>query len=137
MFDFLLRFNVRYCELYDRGFTSLGARGKTYQNPHLKQKILFRKKVQDIVQKERGQHRRRDSAKTPLTLSREACTRDSADSTPSEPVENDADVERVIDELFRRGISEDMVETHLDKDEESSAAFFLPLDQTFDRAGRK
>ena len=55
----------------------------------------------------------------------------------SDCTDNDTKVERVIDELFRRGISEEMVETHLDKDEESSAAFFLPLDQAFDRVGRK
>ena len=55
----------------------------------------------------------------------------------SDCTDNDTNVERVIDELFRRGISEEMVETHLDKDEESSAAFFLPLDQVFDRVGRK
>lgn len=59
MFDFLLRFNVRYCELYDRGFTSLGARGKTYQNPHLRQKILFRKRVRDLIKDEQNQHDRR------------------------------------------------------------------------------
>lgn len=70
-------------------------------------------------------------------MSKEICMQDSAEPTSSQFADNDTEVERVIDELFRRGISEDMVETHLDKDEESSAAFFLPLDQTFDRVGRK
>ena len=70
-------------------------------------------------------------------MSRKICTQDSTETTSSQGTDNESEVERVIDELFRRGISEDMVETHLDKDEESSAAFFLPLDQTFDRVGRK
>lgn len=36
IWDFLIGFNLKYCSLYDRGYTSLGAKNSTIPNPHLK-----------------------------------------------------------------------------------------------------
>ncbi|KAH0572830.1 FAD synthetase [Spironucleus salmonicida] len=35
VFDFLLRFNYKYCELYNKGFTSIGGIENSYQNEKL------------------------------------------------------------------------------------------------------
>eukprot|EP00703_Trepomonas_sp_PC1_P003551 JAP93055.1 Phosphoadenosine phosphosulfate reductase family protein [Trepomonas sp. PC1] len=145
VFDFLLRFNVRYCSLYDRGFSSLGVLGKSFANPHLNSSLPKKTYQKKFFMKEYTNH-----IETTTTESEDFGSFNLNSGlkylcpVPQslEPVDIKTDLserqELVVDELKKRGITDEMINCHLNDDEASSPAIFLPLSESgFDRRGRQ
>lgn len=112
VWDFIKRFRIQYCRLYDRGYTSIGSAYSTRKHPMLQDGMIMRLhswgRAQDSI------------------LSRV----DSSTSHLSQ--ESDSNTSLVIDVLVERGLTFEELRSNgsddnIDEMEESAPAVYLPI----------